>query len=158
MPGSSTSGPSFAGAPDDLVEAAKAARERAYCPYSRFRVGAALLTEDGEVFVGCNVENASFGLTLCAERSAVVSAVAQGTRNFRALALAGDSEGPTMPCGACLQVLAEFARDLPISIVGQGPTRLDTDLGALLPQAFGASDLASGQGVGTTPEAEGTSE
>lgn len=137
----------FTGVPEDLVEAARAARERAYCPYSGFHVGAALLTASGEVVTGCNVENASYGLTLCAERSAVVGAVARGERVFRALALACDGEGPSMPCGACLQVLAEFAGDLPITIVGRGPVRLDTDLAALLPRAFGPGDLDAARGA-----------
>ena len=95
---------------DELLERAKYARERAYAPYSRFKVGAALLTKDGSVFDGCNVENASYGLCNCAERTAFFSAVAAGyTRDqFAALAVIGDTDGPIAPCGACRQVIIEL--------------------------------------------------
>ncbi|MFZ4681222.1 MAG: cytidine deaminase [Terrimicrobiaceae bacterium] len=95
-----------------LIESATAVRERAYAPYSRFQVGAALLTTNGRVFRGCNVENISFGLTLCAERSALVSAIAEGEFSFRAVVIVADTDVPISPCGACRQVLAEFAPDL----------------------------------------------
>jgi cytidine deaminase len=94
---------------DDLMDAARAARANAFAPYSRFEVGAALLCDDGLVVRGCNVEIGSFGLTICAERNAVFAAVANGRRSFSAIAIAGPPAARTSPCGACRQVLAEFA-------------------------------------------------
>lgn len=120
---------------DRLVEAARAAQEHAHCPYSRYRVGAALETGDGRVFVGSNVENASYGLTICAERAAVVSAVSAGARNFRRIVIASDSEPPAPPCGACRQVLAEFGSELEVESVGPRQARRWT-LRELLPDAF----------------------
>lgn len=120
---------------DRLVEVARAAQEHAHCPYSRYRVGAALETGDGRVFVGCNVENASYGLTICAERAAVVSAVSAGARNFRRIVIASDSEPPAPPCGACRQVLAEFGLELEVESVGPSQTRRWI-LRELLPDAF----------------------
>ncbi|MDR2135691.1 MAG: cytidine deaminase [Treponema sp.] len=122
---------------DRLFALARAAAEHAYAPYSKFRVGAALLAADGRIFTGCNVENRSFGLTVCAERNAVFQAVAQGCRSFAALAVVTpDSSGPVGPCGACRQVLSEFmgpqcrVRFGP----GTGPSSpVDTSLGELLP-------------------------
>jgi cytidine deaminase len=123
-----------------LIDAACRARLRAYAPYSKFLVGAALRSVDGEIFVGCNVENASYGLTICAERTALTSAVAAGKREFDALALAMTGGGT--PCGACRQVLAEFAPDLPILLVpvdesGHVSGRVtETTLTTLLPGRF----------------------
>ncbi len=97
---------------ENLLLAAKRAREQAYAPYSHFKVGAALSTEDGRTFVGVNVENASYGLSLCAERTAMATALAAGARNFAALAIVGDSEDPLVPCGACLQWVLEFAPNM----------------------------------------------
>src|SRR6266404_7648129 len=100
---------------NDLQKAALGARSRAYAPYSHFLVGAALRSGSGLVFTGCNVENISFGLTMCAERVCVVKAVEQGETTFEALAIVADTEQPIVPCGACRQVLAEFAPNLVIT-------------------------------------------
>jgi len=97
-----------------LIESAAAVRLLAYAPYSRFSVGAALLTTDGRIFCGCNVENLSFGLTLCAERGALAAAIAKGCLTFSAIAIVADTDVPISPCGACRQVLAEFCPDLKI--------------------------------------------
>lgn len=97
-----------------LFLAAQTVRHQAYAPYSHFAVGAALLASDGRIFTGCNVENISFGLTLCAERSALVAAVAAGCRDFEAIAIVADTNVPISPCGACRQVLAEFNPNLRI--------------------------------------------
>jgi cytidine deaminase len=120
---------------DELFLAARQAAEAAYAPYSHFRVGAALLGADGTVFTGCNVENRSFGLTICAERSAVVQGVSRGQRSFTALAIAApDSEIPVGPCGACRQVLSEFMESgAPVRFGGSGPERMDTTIGELYP-------------------------
>lgn len=119
-----------------LVQAALAVRERAYARYSQFRVGAALLGADGRIFTGCNVENASYGLTICAERAAVFCAVAAGQQDFWRLAIA--SAGGATPCGACRQVLFEFAPDLPILLIdAENPgSVVEANLRDLLPRAF----------------------
>ena len=125
-----------------LVEAARAARVHAHAPYSRYRVGAAVQAEDGRIFAGCNVENASYGLTICAERAAVFKAVSEGARRIVGVAVAASRSPDPAPCGACRQVLAEFAdAQTPVWIVptrrGAAPRRVR--LGRLLPMAFAAS-------------------
>lgn len=126
---------------DALLKAARAARKRAYVPYSRFAVGAALLTASGEVFGGCNVENAAYGQAICAERTAVVSAVAAGHRDFVALAVVTATPGPASPCGACRQVLAEFNLDMVVILSNLRGDRLQTTARELLPGAFTGQDL-----------------
>jgi cytidine deaminase len=118
------------------TQAAIEARQRAYAPYSEFHVGAALLTKEGEIFAGCNVENASYGLTICAERAAVVAAVSTGRRQFDLLAVATD--GGHAPCGACRQVLAEFAPTLRILLINTSASNRTTEhnLEQLLPHTF----------------------
>jgi cytidine deaminase len=125
---------------NDLRIAAEAARARAYAPYSGFHVGAALETKEGSIVTGCNIENASYGLTICAERSAVAAAISAGHRHFARLALVSDAPEPIAPCGACRQVLAEFAPDLVIeSFAG---TQLTTwTVRELLPAGFSGDML-----------------
>jgi cytidine deaminase len=122
--------------PAALLDQARQARTRAYAPYSRFRVGAALLCEDGTVFTGCNVENASYGLAMCAERVAIGAAVAAGYQRFTAVAVMGTGPGATAPCGACRQVIAEFAPGCPVYCAGESGEALHTTMAALLPHQF----------------------
>jgi cytidine deaminase len=116
-----------------LVEAAWQAREHAHAPYSNFAVGAALLAADGRIFTGCNVENLSYGLTMCAERVAVGAAVAAGARDFLALAVVADTAVPVSPCGACRQVMVEFG--VPKVLLVNRAERLEFTLDELLPRA-----------------------
>jgi cytidine deaminase len=126
---------------EQLEDAAAKARERAYAPYSEYRVGAALLDEEGRVFTGCNVENASYGLCLCAERSAVAAAIDAGARRFSALVVASFGAKAAPPCGLCRQTLAEFAPSFPIRCVSESGDRLDTSVAELLPHPFGPGYL-----------------
>lgn len=120
---------------DPLVDAAREAQRHAYAPYSHFRVGAALLADDGTIYTGCNVENASYGLTICAERAAVFAAAGAGVRKLRRIVVATDGDPPASPCGACRQVLAEFGLEIQVDAVG--PHRSRTwKLAELLPDAF----------------------
>jgi cytidine deaminase len=121
---------------DTLVAAATTVRERAVAPYSRFQVGAALLAADGRIFTGCNVESSSFGLTICAERTAVVKALSEGARAFRAIAVVTGAGEPTSPCGACRQVLWDQCRDIAVVMATTGGALEETTLAALLPRAF----------------------
>jgi cytidine deaminase len=119
----------------ELVDAARAARANAFAPYSKFAVGAALLCQDGTIVRGCNVESASYPLTMCAERNAVFAAVAGGKRKFVAIAIAGPSDARTSPCGACRQILAEFGPDMVVYYTVPGGVE-ETTARALLPDAF----------------------
>jgi len=126
---------------DSLVDAARAVQQHAYAPYSHFRVGAAIEAADGAVFTGCNVENASYGLTICAERAAVAAAVGAGVRRIRRAVVVTDSDPPAAPCGACRQVLSEFGPDMTVEAVGPARTAR-WSLRDLLPAAFGPEQLA----------------
>ncbi|KVE38461.1 cytidine deaminase [Burkholderia sp. TSV86] len=124
---------------ETMIEAAKAAREKAYAPYSKFKVGAALATKDGKVFHGCNVENASYGLANCAERTALFSALAAGYRpgDFTTLAVVGETDGPIAPCGACRQVIIELGKPtLEVVLANMNGDVRVTSADALLPDAF----------------------
>ncbi len=128
-----------------LLAAAIEAAGHAYCPYSKFPVGAAVLTDQGELFAGCNVENASYGLTICAERSAVFQAIVRtgGPLRIKAVLVYTPTQSPTAPCGACRQVLNEFGADTEVFSVCDGLEFLETSLNDLLPQAFGPRNLSS---------------
>ncbi|WP_252502917.1 cytidine deaminase [Sporosarcina sp. Marseille-Q4943] len=130
-----------------LMEEAKTAREKAYVPYSKFPVGAALLTGDGLVYHGCNIENSAYSMTNCAERTAFFKAVSDGNTDFKALAVIGDTEGPISPCGACRQVIAEFCdSDMPVYLTNLNGKVQETTVGELLPGAFSKEDLEYAEG------------
>lgn len=125
----------------DLIRLAQDAYQKAYAPYSHYPVGAATLWASGKIYTGCNVENASFGLTICAERNSIFQAVARGERKLKAVAIAVPTENFPSPCGACRQVLREFAEDCSVILVnGKGNTQI-TGLKTLLPDSFGPEYL-----------------
>ena len=122
-----------------LVQAARQARENAYAPYSKYQVGAALLTEDGTIFTGCNVENAAYSPTICAERVAITKAISEGQRQFVAIAVATSNGGP--PCGLCRQVMNEFAPDMLVIVVDMEQIVAQFSVADLLPHGFGPPQL-----------------
>lgn len=127
---------------EQLMKKALEARELAYVPYSKFKVGAALLTADGKVYNGCNIENASYPMTNCAERTAMFKAISEGDSSFSALAVVADTEGPVSPCGACRQVIAEFcAPDMPVYLTNLNGDVQETTVSELLPGAFSTEDI-----------------
>jgi cytidine deaminase len=129
-----------------LRAAARAASQSAWAPYSRFHVGAAVLTDDGRVFAGCNVENATYGATVCAERHAVAAAVLAGARRLVACVVYVESDAPAMPCGVCRQVLAEFADDLDVIGFCAADGEVAHRLSELLPHRFAGADIPSMRG------------
>jgi len=127
---------------DQLIEAARNVRKHAHAPYSRYHVGAAVRAASGKIYVGANVENASYGLALCAERSAVATAISAGEKRLAAVAVETSTSPPAAPCGMCRQLLAEFGGDdLPVVLVNDKGEREETTLGQLLPHAFRSGDL-----------------
>ncbi|WP_238442368.1 cytidine deaminase [Desulfofalx alkaliphila] len=128
---------------EKLINVARAAMNRAYAPYSNFPVGAALITKEGNVYNGCNVENVSYGLTCCAERVAIFKAVADGFKDFKALAVIANTEQPCSPCGACRQVMIEFAPHMEVYMVNKDGHYIKTTAGELLPAQFD-KDLLQG--------------
>jgi cytidine deaminase len=125
----------------EMRAAARAAMRNAYCRYSKFQVGAAVLTAEEEIFAGCNVENASYGLTMCAERNAIFQAVAKGRQKLKAVVIITPTKTLTPPCGACRQVINEFGPDAEVFIFGSGKTGRKISLSKLLPDAFGPLNL-----------------
>jgi cytidine deaminase len=126
---------------DPLIAAALAVREKAFAPFSKFQVGAALETMDGTIVAGCNVESASYGLTMCAERCAIFRGVADGFRCFRRAAVVTDTAAPTAPCGACRQLLWEFAPDAEVLLATVGGAVVSWTVKALIPGAFDAKQI-----------------
>lgn len=126
---------------DALVEAARAARERAIAPYSHFLVGAALESADGTIITGCNIENASYGLTVCAERVALLKALSDGHRSFTRIVVVTDTPSPTPPCGACRQLLWEYCGDIPVIMADLSAVTATHQLAALFPMPFDKHSL-----------------
>ena len=127
--------------PNKLAEAAVKARENAVAPFSNFKVGAALLTETGEIFTGCNIENASYGLTMCAERVAIFKAISEGAREFERICVVADTENLTTPCGACRQIIWEFCGDITVLLANPGGHTETAQMKELFPRAFDAKFL-----------------
>lgn len=121
---------------NELIEAAKHAREKSYAPYSKFCVGAAVRTKDGKVFTGCNIESASYGLTVCAERVAIWKAVSEGVTEFTEIAVVADTEELTPPCGVCRQIIWEFCGDIPVIFANLQDKDEIVQMSELLPRAF----------------------
>ncbi len=128
-------------APEQLIDAARNARGFAIAPYSRFRVGAALEATDGRIFTGCNVENATYGLTMCAERVAILKALSEGARSFRRLAVVADTRQLITPCGACRQIIWEFCGDIAVVLANEEGHSETLPMRDLLPRAFDAGYL-----------------
>ena len=126
---------------EKLIECARRARENAMATFSRFQVGAALATADGSIYTGCNVENASYGLTICAERVAVFKALSEGARKFSAIAIVADTDTLTPPCGACRQIIWEFCGDIPVYLANLKGTGKEYRMKDLFPEPFDASFL-----------------
>jgi cytidine deaminase len=133
---------------DQLIIAAKEARDLAYVPYSKFKVGAALLTKDGKVYKGCNIENAAYSMTNCAERTAIFKAISEADKDFAAIAVVADTERPVPPCGACRQVIAELCpSDMKVILTNLNGKIQELTVSELLPGAFSAEDLEDDKGT-----------
>lgn len=127
---------------ETLIKNATNMLDMAYVPYSKFPVGASLVTKDGEFFSGCNIENASYGLANCAERTAIFKAVSEGKKEFDYIVVTGDTDGPISPCGACRQVMAEFCEpDMPVLLTNRKGYKHETTISELLPGAFRSEDM-----------------
>jgi cytidine deaminase len=127
---------------EKLIEEAKVARDKAYVPYSKFKVGAALLTEDGKIYHGCNIENAAYSMCNCAERTAIFKAYSEGDRKFTAMAVVADTDRPCSPCGACRQVIAELCpKDMMVYLTNLKGDIQEISIEGLLPGAFSPEDL-----------------
>lgn len=129
----------------ELIKKALEAQKMAYVPYSKFHVGAALLTEDNKLYTGCNIEIASYSPTLCAERTAIFKAISEGQRKIKAIAVVGDAN-PTFPCGVCRQVIREFGKDAVVIVANSEDDYKEYTLDELLPHSFGPEDLESSRG------------
>ncbi len=125
----------------ELIESAKNAREKAFAPYSNFKVGAAVQTKSGKIFTGCNIENASYGLTICAERVAIFKAISEGEKEFINIAVVADTDELTPPCGPCRQIIHEFCGDIPVTFANLQGKNETVQMKELLPRAFDGNFL-----------------